>query len=74
MYYGRPRWLIRACSCGSKFKRDWVRGRMFVIGVVDLQCSKLLKSMECVVYGTEHYKEPLKSFCPDITMIVQKAT
>ena len=33
--------------------------RMFVIEVVDIQCSKLFKGMECAVLsGSVHYKEP----------------
>ena len=81
----RPRWLIRS-ACGSKLigtKLESGPGRIFVIAVVHLQCSKLFKCLE--VYGrpTVHHEESLKSFdksrasasfCRDIAMIVQKAT
>ena len=36
-------------------------GRIFVVVVVHIQCSKLLKGLECTVLPV-HYKEPLKSF------------
>ena len=45
---------------GTRFKSR--SGRIFVIAVVHIQCSKLFKGMACTVYGTVHYKEPLKSF------------
>ena len=47
----RPRWLIRS-GCGPKLRGTGVEsrwGRMFVIEVLHIQCSELVKGMECTV-------------------------
>ena len=44
-------WLIRS-GCGSKLRgtaREFSPGRLFVIGVVHIQCLKLFKGLECIV-------------------------
>ena len=58
--------LVVARNCARITLFETRPGRIFVIEVVHIQCSKLFKGMECAVLSmvgpTVQYKEPLKSF------------
>ena len=75
----RPRWLI-PFGCGSKLRgagHESRPGRMLVIGVLNIQCFKLFKGMECAVMSmvlcTIKKNLEVIRFYRDIAMIVQKA-
>ena len=56
--WGLSRWLIRS-GCGSKLRGTVFEsrpGRIFFIGVVHIQCSKLFKGLECAVLSMVYYK------------------
>ena len=62
----RPRWLI-PFGCGSKLRgagHESRPGRMLVIGVLNIQCFKLFKGVECAVMSMVlcTIKKTLKSF------------
>ena len=60
----RPAPMAQSNRLGLATRFESRSGRIFVIVVVHIECSKLSnrRGVYSAAYGTVHYKEPLKSF------------